>query len=87
VLERRHLWESSACHHQTSVTAGTGLHGTRTSLRLWFWAAYLLGTHTHGISALQLQRQVGIGRYETAIARQRIGQRVRRRTPALRPMR
>jgi transposase-like protein len=66
VLERRHLWECSACHHQASVTAGTVMHGTRTSLRLWFWAAYLVATHTPGMSALQLQRQLGIGRYETA---------------------
>jgi transposase-like protein len=66
VLERRHLWECSDCHHQTSVTAGTVMHGTRTPLRLWLWAAYLVATHAPGVSALQLQRQLGIGRYETA---------------------
>jgi transposase-like protein len=42
------------------------MHGTRTPLRLWFWAAYLVATHTPGISAVQLQRQLAIGRYETA---------------------
>jgi hypothetical protein len=51
-----------ACGHQTSVTAGTVLHRTRTSLRDWFWAAYLATTHTPGLSALQLQRQLGIRR-------------------------
>jgi transposase-like protein len=66
VLERRHLWECARCHHQASVTAGTVMHGTRTPLRLWFWAAYLVATHTPGISAVQLQRQLGISRYETA---------------------
>ena len=66
VLERRHLWECVDCHHQASVTAGTVMHGTRTPLRLWFWAAYLVATHTPGISAVQLQRQLGISRYETA---------------------
>jgi transposase-like protein len=66
VLERRHLWECAACHQQTSVTAGPVMHGTRTPLRLWFWAAYLAATHTPGISATQLQRQLGITRYETA---------------------
>lgn len=65
VLERRHLWECAACHLQTSVTAGTVMHRTRTPLRLWFWAAYLVATHHPGISAKQLQRQLGI-RYETA---------------------
>ncbi len=60
VLERRHLWECASCHRQTSVTAGTVMHRTRTPLRLWFWAAYLLATHHPGISAKQLQRQLGI---------------------------
>ncbi len=66
ILERRHLWECTDCHRQTSVTAGTVMHGTRTPLRLWFWAAYLVATHTPGISAKQLQRQLGLSRYETA---------------------
>jgi hypothetical protein len=66
VLERRHLWECERCHSQTSVTAGTVMHGTRTPLRLWFWAAYLVATHHPGISAKQLQRQLGLSRYETS---------------------
>ena len=66
VLERRHLWECADCQVQTSVTAGTVMHGTRTPLRVWFWAAYLIATHHPGISAKQLQRQLGLGRYETA---------------------
>ena len=66
VLERRHLWECSDCQLQTSVTAGTVMHGTRTPLRVWFWASYLVSTHQPGISAKQLQRQLGLSRYETA---------------------
>ena len=66
VLARRRLQECAACGRQTSVTAGTVLDNTRTPLTLWFWAAYLMSTHTPGISAAQLQRQLGIGRYETA---------------------
>ena len=66
VLERRHLWQCSACARQTSVTAGTVMHRTRTPLRTWFWAAYLVATHHPGISAKQLQRQLGLSRYETA---------------------
>ena len=48
------------------MTAGTVLHRTRTPLHLWFWAAYLVTTATPGISALQLQRQLGLKRYETS---------------------
>lgn len=32
----------------------------------WFWSAYLMTTDKRGLSALLLQRQLGIGRYETA---------------------
>ena len=42
------------------------MHRTHTPLRLWFWAAYLVATPTPGISAVQLQRQLGLSRYETA---------------------
>ncbi len=41
------------------------MHGTRTPLRLWLWAIYLVSSHTPGISAKQLQRQLGLSRYET----------------------
>src|SRR3990172_3390232 len=65
-LPGRLLWRCRACGRDTSVTAGTVLHRTRTPLTQWFWSAYLVTTHTPGLSALQLQRQLGISRYETA---------------------
>lgn len=65
-LARRFLWQCKSCGQQSSVTAGTALHRTRISLRDWFWAAYLIGTHGPGLSALQLKRQLGLTRYETA---------------------
>ena len=60
VLRCRH------CQRSTSLTAGTVMHATRTPLQVWFWAAYLVTTQTPGMSALQLQRQLGLSRYETA---------------------
>ena len=66
VLPGRGLWQCKACRYQTSATAGTILHRTHVPLTQWFWAAYLVATHTPGISALQLQRQLGLGSYETA---------------------
>lgn len=52
--------------HQTSITAGTIMHRTKQPLLLWFWAAYIMTTETPGVSALQLQRQLGLKRYEVA---------------------
>ena len=49
-----------------SLTAGTVLHNTKTPLTVWFWAAYLAVTDKRGMSALLLQRQMGLRRYETA---------------------
>ena len=56
----------AGCRRQTSVTAGTILHASKLPLTVWFWAAYLMATHSNGISALQLQKQLGIGSYRSA---------------------
>ena len=77
-LAERGLLQCGSCRHQASVTAGTALHRTRVPLRLWFAAAYLATTHTPGFSAVQLQRQLGLDRYETAWA---MLQRLRRAMP------
>jgi len=63
---RRHLWICTGCGRQTSITARTVMHKTRLPLRTWFWAAYLVSTFHPGISAKQLQRQLGC--HETAWA-------------------
>ena len=59
-------WRCVACRYQVSLTAGTVLHNTKMPLTVWFWAAYLMTTDKRGISALLLQRQLGLRRYETA---------------------
>ncbi len=66
VLPKRWLWQCKGCKRQTSTTAGTVLHRTRVPLMQWFQAAYLVSTITPGLSAVQLQRQLGLGTYETA---------------------
>ncbi|MEI8334452.1 MAG: IS1595 family transposase [Chloroflexota bacterium] len=53
------------CRVETSVTAGTVLHGSRLSLLTWFWSAYLLAT-TPGLNALTLGRLLGLSSRETA---------------------
>jgi hypothetical protein len=58
--------ECADCRKQTSVTAGTVMHGSKLPLTVWFWAAYLMATHSNGLSALQLQSQLGLGSYKTA---------------------
>ena len=59
-------YECAACGRQTSVTAGTIMHSSKLPLTVWFWAAYLMATHSNGISALQLQRLLALGSYKSA---------------------
>lgn len=62
----RHRLVCRACGHQTTVTAGTLFQGTRTPLRQWFAAAWLVATADQGVSARHLARELNIGSYETA---------------------
>lgn len=59
-------YECSRCHRQTSLTAGTVMHGSKLPLMVWFWAAYLMATHSNGISARHIWRQLGLGSYKSA---------------------
>jgi transposase-like protein len=61
-------WECAVCGRQASVTAGTIFHRTRTPLRLWFAAAWQMTSQKHGVSALGVQRSLGLGSYQTAWA-------------------
>jgi hypothetical protein len=56
------------CRRDTGLTAGTVMERTHTPLNTWFWAAYLVSSHTPGMSAVQFQRQLGLTRYATAHA-------------------
>jgi transposase-like protein len=58
----------TACGHQTSVSTGTIFEKTRTPLTVWFAAAWYITSQKHGVSALGLQRVLGLGSYQTAWA-------------------
>ena len=61
----RSRWICRSCKHQSTVTAGTIFDKTRTELRVWFSAIWYITNQKHGISALGLQRVLGLGSYET----------------------
>jgi transposase-like protein len=65
VLTAARRWQCASCRFQTSLTSGTVLHRSKTPLTTWFWAAYVMTTDKRGISALLLQRQLGVS-YKTA---------------------
>lgn len=53
------------CGHHLHPTVGTPFEKTRTPLQLWFYAIHLFTTTRHGVSAKELQRQLGVT-YKTA---------------------
>ena len=61
-------WSCARCARRVSVTAGTIFDGTRTPLTVWFAAAWQMTSQKNGISALGLQRVLGLGSYQTAWA-------------------
>ncbi len=64
-ITKRGLWHCKACGHETSVTAGTLFQDTRKPLRLWFRSMWYVVNQKQGVSALGLQRVLGLSRYET----------------------
>src|SRR6266567_80065 len=62
---RAHTYECLDCGRQTSITAGTAMHRSKLPLTTWFWAAHLMATHSNGMSARQLEDQLGVT-YKTA---------------------
>ena len=55
-----------ACRFQCSVTSGTIFDKTRTPLKVWLAAAWYITSQKSGVSALGLQRVLGLGSYQTA---------------------
>jgi hypothetical protein len=66
IVKRPRVLKCRACFHETSITAGTVMHRSKTDILVWFWAAHLVSTQTPGISALELQKKLGIDYYQTA---------------------
>ena len=63
--QQRQSWTCTACGHHLHPTAGTIFHKSSTSLHLWFYAMYLMTSTRCGISAKQMERELGVT-YKTA---------------------
>lgn len=63
--QQRQSWTCIACGNHIHPTAGTIFHKSSTSLHLWFYAMYLMTSTRCGISAKQLERELGVT-YKTA---------------------
>lgn len=64
-MKREKYW-CIQCSYQVSTTAGTLFHDSHKPLRLWFEAMWGVTSQKYGMSALGLQRVLGLGSYHTA---------------------
>ena len=58
-------YQCRGCRHQTSLTAGPLLAGTKLPLRTWMLAIHLLTATKTNLAALELMRHLGVN-YKTA---------------------
>jgi len=64
-ISGRSAYSCQYCGHHVYPTAGTIMHKSTVSLQLWFFAIYLMSSTRCGISAKQLEREIGVT-YKTA---------------------
>lgn len=59
-LKAERAYSCQWCGHHIHPTVGTPFEKSRTSLQLWFYAIYLFTTTRHGVSAKEMERQLGV---------------------------
>ncbi|HET9412474.1 MAG TPA: IS1595 family transposase [Candidatus Saccharimonadales bacterium] len=64
-MRTRKSYSCETCGHHVHPTANTIFHKSTTPLTLWFYAIYLMAQTRAGISAKQLERELGVT-YKTA---------------------
>jgi transposase-like protein len=64
-IRSRAAYSCQFCGHHAYPTAGTIFHKSTVNLQLWFWAIFLMSSTRCGISAKQLEREIGVS-YPTA---------------------
>ena len=60
------FYRCKRCGHDFTVTAGTLFANTKLPLRLWFETLWYVVNQKNGVSALGVQRVLGLGSYQTA---------------------
>ena len=63
---KRGKYQCQSCGKDTSLTAGTIFQDTHTPLTIWFRAMWYIVAQKQGINALNLQRILGLGSYQTS---------------------
>lgn len=63
-LEAKSQWQCSKCRFRTSLRSGTMMENSNLPLRKWFLTIAFMTFSKKGLSATEMQRQIGHKRYE-----------------------
>ena len=64
-LKNKSQWQCSSCKFRTTLRSGTMMESSNLSIRKWYLAIFFMTYTKKGMSACELQRQLGHKRYDT----------------------
>lgn len=65
-LEYKEQWQCLNCGFNTTLKSGTVMESSNLKIHLWYQAIYMMSCMKKSVSACELQRQLGLKRYEPA---------------------
>jgi ribosomal protein L37E len=63
-LENKHSFQCANCGFRTSIRSGTVMENSNLPIRIWMMAITFITATKKGFSAIELQKQLGMKRYE-----------------------
>ena len=64
-LKAKEQWQCVGCGFRTTLKSGSMMEGSKVSVRTWYLAMAFMSFSKKGISAAELQRQLGHPKYDT----------------------
>ena len=64
-LKNKSQWQCSSCKFRTTLSSGTMMENSNLPIRKWYLAILFMTFTKKGMSACELQRQIGHSRYDT----------------------
>ena len=64
-IKSRWSYECKSCHHRTSLRSGTVMESSNLSFLVWYKTIFLLSATKKGFSSKEIQKQLGLKRYES----------------------
>lgn len=63
-IKSRWSYECKKCRHRTSLRSGTVMQGSNLSFMIWYKTMFLMTATKKGFSSKEIQKQLGMKRYE-----------------------